>query len=308
MQAAGRIDDQQVGLAGLRLLNAVEHHRRRVSALRVAHNRHLRAIRPDLQLIARRRAERICRRQHDAVARILEAHCQLADGRRLAHAVHADDQHHHRPFERLTRHAHDLLKDILEDFARLLRVGDPLARHARFELLNHLVAGANAHVAHNQDIHQVLVEILVDRLRRLDQLIHAAGHVSARLGEPLPQAAEKPLLFFILRGLLRVARRGLRVFRPARLVGLRLEPGFFRLSGLLLFLFLFAKSEESHVSRPFLCRPFEALLFHRLCAHVLQLDAEHLGNALLLHRHAVKAVAALHRALSVGDDNKLRVF
>ena len=47
---------------------------------------------------------------------------------------------------------------------------------------------------------------------------------------------------------------------------------------------------------------------HRVRAHVLQLDAEHLGNTLFLHRHTVKAVTALHRALSMGDDDELRIL
>ena len=197
-------------------------------------DRHLCAFRPDLQLISCRRAEGIRRCQHDAVAGVLKAHGQLADGRRLAHAVHADHQHHHRPLERLARHAHDLLENLLENLARFLRVGDLFFFHARFQLLNDLIAGAHAHIAHNQNIDQIFIKVVVDLLGRLDQLVHAPSHISTRFGKALPQAAEKPLLFFFL---LRLLRRldGL-LFRPDRLFSLLL----------LFFFLLFTESKESH--------------------------------------------------------------
>ena len=264
----------------------------------MADNRHLRALRPDLKLISRRRAEGIRRREHDAVASVLEAHRQLADGGRLAHAVHADDHHDHRPLERLARHIHHLFENLLEDVARLTGVGDLPSLHAALELLDDLVAGAHAHVAHDQDVHKVLVEIVVDLLGRLNQLVHAARDVGAGLGKAVPQAGKQALLLLLRRRVL-LSRR--------RLLGGRRHGGMLLrrcVLLLLLLLLLFAETKESHDITPFASN---IPSLHRILGHVLELDAEHGRHALFLHRHAVQAVAALHRALSVGHNDKLRI-
>ena len=54
------------------------------------------AIRPDIELLDRRRAKRIARGEHDRVPGFAEAARELADGRGLAGAVDADDQDHER--------------------------------------------------------------------------------------------------------------------------------------------------------------------------------------------------------------------
>ena len=198
VQAARRIHNQQIRLSRLRLLDAVIHHGRRIRAFGMAHERHLRPLCPDFQLIRGRRAECIGRRQHDAVARILKAHGQFADGGGLPHAVDPHNQHDHRPLQRLARPVHRLFQDLLEHLAGTARIGDALLLHALFQLCDHPVARFDAHVAHDEDVHKILVKILIDRFGGLHKLLHTARHVGARFGKALKQPGKNPLLFFIL--------------------------------------------------------------------------------------------------------------
>ena len=52
-----------------------------------------------------------------------------------------------------------------------------------------------------------------------------------------------------------------------------------------------------------ICLPQEGGLF----PVILQADGNHLADALLLHGHTVQGIAALHGALAVRNDDKLRV-
>ena len=93
VQAAGGVGDQHVDAARLRRLQRVEDHRGRVRARGLRDDRHAVALAPDLQLLDGGGAERVARGEHDLAALAGEAARELADRRRLARAVHADDQH-----------------------------------------------------------------------------------------------------------------------------------------------------------------------------------------------------------------------
>ena len=44
---------------------------------------------------------------------------------------------------------------------------------------------------------------------------------------------------------------------------------------------------------------------NKVRAHIIQIQAQNLRHAVLLHRDAVEDVGGLHRAAAVGDDNEL---
>ncbi len=76
--------------------DGVECDRRRISPAVAPHDRHVRALGPDVELLDRGRAVRVGRAEHDDAARLLRLLGELADGRRLAGPVDADHQHRDR--------------------------------------------------------------------------------------------------------------------------------------------------------------------------------------------------------------------
>ena len=93
VQAAGGVDEDDVAAARLARGDRVEHDRGRIGAALRADEIHAGARRPDLQLLDRRGAERVGRADERRQPRVLDHPRQLADRRRLAGAVDADDQH-----------------------------------------------------------------------------------------------------------------------------------------------------------------------------------------------------------------------
>jgi hypothetical protein len=80
--------------ARLRRLQRVERDRGRIGVLALRDHRHAVALAPGLQLRDRGGAEGVAGGQHQAVALVLEAARQLADGGGLADAVDADGEDH----------------------------------------------------------------------------------------------------------------------------------------------------------------------------------------------------------------------
>ena len=93
MESARRVAEDDIDISRLRRGERVEQHRAGVRALNRADDLAVGAVCPNFKLIRRRRAERVRRAQQHALALALESVGDLADGRGLAHAVHADDQH-----------------------------------------------------------------------------------------------------------------------------------------------------------------------------------------------------------------------
>ena len=73
---------------------AVEDDGRRIGAFFVAHDLGARALRPDRQLLGGCGAKRVAGDEHDRMPALALLRGELADRRRLAGAVDADDQHH----------------------------------------------------------------------------------------------------------------------------------------------------------------------------------------------------------------------
>ena len=75
-------------------LDRVEHHGGRIGAFLGANDVDVGALRPDLQLLHGGRPERVGGADERLLARRFQVVGELADGRGLARAVHADDQRH----------------------------------------------------------------------------------------------------------------------------------------------------------------------------------------------------------------------
>ena len=96
MQPAGRIADDHVHAARAAGGDRVEHDGGRVCPFRLAYHLDAGAVRPNLELVDSRRAERVSRAEQHLLALRFKAGRQLADGRRLAHTVDANDEHDRR--------------------------------------------------------------------------------------------------------------------------------------------------------------------------------------------------------------------
>ena len=117
LEPPGSVDDQHVVARRGRLLDAVEDDAGRIAAFLAGDHRRADALAPDLQLLDRCGAEGVAGSEQDAIILLLQPVCELADGRRLAGAVDADDEDHvrtwkARDFQRLGDRSQDLF-DLL---------------------------------------------------------------------------------------------------------------------------------------------------------------------------------------------------
>src|SRR5512142_66428 len=97
VQAAGRVAQDDVHALRRALLHRLEADAGGIGSLLAAHHRRAHALRPDLELLARGRAERVAGAEQHRVARLLHLGRELADGRGLAAPVHAHHHDHVRP-------------------------------------------------------------------------------------------------------------------------------------------------------------------------------------------------------------------
>ena len=167
MQAARRVAEDDVHIARLRRRERIEQHRAGVRALDRADDLAARAVRPDLELVGRRRAERIRRAQQHALALALEAVGHLADGRGLAHAVHADDQHDarlRRQVERGVAHVQLFNQNLAQRLLHIVAALDALLVHDVAQLFHRVVRDRRAEVSHNEAVLKLVIEFVVNGL------------------------------------------------------------------------------------------------------------------------------------------------
>ena len=195
MQAARRIHDEQVGVAGLGGLNAVEHHAGGVRALLVAHDGAARAVGPDLQLLGGGGAEGIGRAEDDRAAKPLKAQGELADGGGLAHAVDAHHERHHGPVQGGLFHLQHLHQNALERLLGLGRIAQVLRPDALAQAVDGLGGAGRAHIAQDQRVQQIVVKILIDGAVVLNGGLHRHGHMLAAFKQPFLQAGKQALFF-----------------------------------------------------------------------------------------------------------------
>src|SRR5438477_10039784 len=94
LEAPGGVDDERIlgGRGGL--LDPVEHDSGSVVAFLAGDHWRSDPLPPNLQLLDRRGPERITGGDEDAIVLLLQPVSELADGRRLARAFHADPEDH----------------------------------------------------------------------------------------------------------------------------------------------------------------------------------------------------------------------
>ena len=172
MQAAGRVDEHDVGAARAGGGHAVVHDGRGVAALRLLHDVAAHALGPLGELLHGRGAKGVAGHHERRLAHLLEPPGDLADGRRLARAVHADHEDHGRlrgDVDALRlgilglEHAGDHVGELVHE--RLARL-DLLGRAALLELVDDLDGAVHADVGGDQQLLDLLVEPPVDARRR----------------------------------------------------------------------------------------------------------------------------------------------
>ena len=158
------------------------------------------AFAPDFQLVDGCRAEGIRRRQQNGFSVLFETVRQFADGRRLAYAIYANDEHHRRSGQILL---------FLRPFGKHLR--NFFNQHAFYQgrvccmFLFHPVPQTvhdfhcrlHTQVRHNEGFFQFLKQVLVYLRKASQNTVHAVHNIAAGLVQPFLQPCEKA--FFGLR-------------------------------------------------------------------------------------------------------------
>ena len=176
VQSARRIHDEQLDAAGAGRAHRVKHHGPGIRTRVLGHDRHADAVAPHLELIDRRRAERVPGSQHDAVALLFPVVSQLGDAGGLADAVDADDQQHgelsiggeHR--SRVSRRdfaqaQHQLLA---QHAIQIFGVGSVPELDLVAQDFQQLIGGVHADISLQQQLLELLPQVLVDRPRLLE--------------------------------------------------------------------------------------------------------------------------------------------
>ena len=167
MKSARRVAENDVNTSRLRRGERVEQHRAGIRALDRADDLALGAVCPNFKLIRRRRAERVRRAQQYALALALQTVGDLADGRGLAHAVHADDQHDARLGRQVKRgvaHVQLFNQNIAQRLLHIVAALDALLVHDVAQLFHRVVRDRCAEVGHNEAVLKLVIEFVVNGL------------------------------------------------------------------------------------------------------------------------------------------------
>ena len=149
---------------------------------------HARTLRPDGELVGRRGAERIRRREQDTVALLLELGGELADRRRLADAVDADDKHDRwlrREQEHGVLHLEDAREDLHELLFHLGAGAQLLELDGLAQLGDGLCRRFHAGIGEDERFLEVLEKFLVARLIGGKNAGQLGVHLRLGLGQAL---------------------------------------------------------------------------------------------------------------------------
>ena len=200
MQAAGGVADDNVAVPGLGGGDGVEHHGGGVGALLVLNQGHPGAAGPDLQLLDGGGPEGVGGAQNHGLALPLQAGGQLADGGGLAHAVdanHQDDGGLGGDVQLVVplQHVRDNGLQLPHDKAG---VGDALLLDALAQPVADKARGVHAHVAHHQQLLQLLKELLVYFGKGVDHLGDLPADVVPGLFQAFPDFVKDAHVFLPL--------------------------------------------------------------------------------------------------------------
>ena len=190
LQPPGGIDQQNVGAFGFRAFQRLEGDAGRIGALCARDHLGAGAFAPQLELLDRGRAERVGGGQHHELAFVIEPRGELADGRRLARAVHAGDQHHEGLLGRIDgeglldrpQHILDLAGDEPADFLVAERAVAAVLLHGSRDLARRIDAEIG--------LDQKILELLQGR--GIERLLGKIGEPVAELGRGAGEAAGEP--------------------------------------------------------------------------------------------------------------------
>ena len=155
------------------------------ASLVLADELHAAALAPDLELVGSGGPEGVGGGHQHPAALPLHPGGQLADGGGLAHAVDADEQGHRRggvqPQLRLP-HLEHVGEHLAQARPRPLHVLDLLRLHPAAQLLHGLHGGVHPHVAQNQRLFQLVVEVVVQLSG--EELVEGVSDVLLGAGQP----------------------------------------------------------------------------------------------------------------------------
>ena len=192
VQPPGGVADDDIHVPGDTGLQRVVDDRGGVRAFFVLDDIHARPVGPDDELVDRRRAEGVRRAEQHLLALRLVHGRHFADRGRLARAVDADHQDHggdrHEPH--VLAAVEQLGDDVLQLFLDLARLFDLFAPDALLELLHHLHGGVDAHVAHDEDLLQLRIEVVLKGIEGIEHVVDRAGHLVPGLRQAEVDLAE----------------------------------------------------------------------------------------------------------------------
>ena len=221
VQAAGRIDENDIGLASNRRVDAVEDDRAGVGPRLMLDDLDSAAVGPDLELFDRGGAESIRRGEHRLSASRRRTRCELGGGRRLSRPVdahHEDDPRlaRRRGPDRGPRH-----REAPLDLGRRPAARRRSPRRPCFPASSRTAATSSAAVAGptsagcDERLLQSLERMRVGREARTDGVPHLRDQLGVGHQQPALEAGEDRSL---LRGLGHRRRSDLLRERPARLL------------------------------------------------------------------------------------------
>ena len=195
LQAAGRVDNQHVDLARHGGFDGVKGHGSRIGTFFVLDDRHARALAPDLELVDGSGAEGIGGSEQHGFALPFVIRRELADGRRLAGAVDADDEQHRRAVFRDARlvlaRREDFDNLLLQERLEVFRCVDFLFLDALAHGCHELIRRLDADVGHDERFLKLIEQVVIDIGIADDDFLNLVRQVLAGLVEALLQFIKK---------------------------------------------------------------------------------------------------------------------
>src|SRR5262249_22883033 len=195
MQPAGGVDDQHVDRARRGGLDRVEDDRGWIGARRLADDLDADALAPALELLDGRGAECVGRGEQDALARPLERRGQLRGGRRLAGAVHPEQQHDRRlviQVKRLGGRRQRVDQEAAEERPELSGARHRSEHHLFARAIDEVGRERRPQIGGDEELLQLFEQGVVDRAIGLEHGAEAAGENLLRALESLAQALPQP--------------------------------------------------------------------------------------------------------------------